>query len=434
MNIINLIYSDLPDADNYFLLSHKTENEDSLCKTQNKNLQHSVLQQMESIAHSDTIKSIEDACIMSRRSAIYCIPESAGSDCQDGNPDKSSYVSCFYRLLQTIPVYVVTTEMSGKIISLPSNKTENIEIPNCHELIHLDKNLSEALLPKRFEEFKRQEKIDIKQDFEHLPPYHKTRDGKLSYEIFDFLGMYQCKKSGDKSDYWDISNFHPQIFIWIDNIYEEISKKEGHGNPQDFYLLFAQVVFHELMHALMDCYDETTANPGIDRIFSLEEEPIAEALSIKLMKKEWQYTDCCNRDLFKERIRPWLYYLYKVYDEDESLLTALTAWIIIKTQYDYIDKDLLIRWLKCMDKDNLEEAYSEELEDAENVIREIVDSKKLKNYVDPIKDEKINNMFSILQDCSFPHDQPANCHIFIDRFRHQYLKALTLKLALSNQI
>ena len=87
-----------------------------------------------------------------------------------------------------------------------------------------------------------------------------------------------------------------------------------------------------------------------------------------------------------------------------------------------------------MDKDNLEEAYSEELEDAENVIRDIVDSKKLKNYVDPIKDEKINNMFSILQDCSFLHDQPANCHIFIDRFRHQYLKALTLKLALSNQI
>jgi hypothetical protein len=87
-----------------------------------------------------------------------------------------------------------------------------------------------------------------------------------------------------------------------------------------------------------------------------------------------------------------------------------------------------------MDKDNLEEAYSEELEDAENATREIVDSKKLKNYVDPIYDDKINNMFSILQDCSFHHDQPADWHIFIDRFRHQYLKALTLKLALSNQI
>lgn len=124
------------------------------------------------------------------------------------------------------------------------------------------------------------------------PPVSKLKNVCV-HQISDLLGAYQ---SGYPFKLGRPSLYKPRIFIWLDKIWD-YTHRDDIGDPlaeERFYALLAQVVLHELMHALMDVNQDPDYRKNVERspfnyhtsqLYRLREESLAEALSLVLVRE-----------------------------------------------------------------------------------------------------------------------------------------------------
>ena len=159
-------------------------------------------------------------------------------------------------------------------------------------------------------------------------------------------GFIQAQASSIHS-FEDVSE-HCSIFLWVDHIYD-ISKKND--NPS-FEALFTFVLLHELMHLMMDVFDETKF--GINGAGNLKdlgqlygyfrEESLANALALYLC-------DATGNDALVYSILNYFvegqttpYQTGLLYIEKDLLKKAVTNWMKCK-KGKYLTKELAKEWL-----------------------------------------------------------------------------------------
>ena len=183
--------------------------------------------------------------------------------------DKSK---CIYQLLNSVNIYLVSSKMRGdKTIDgreIPSDTVKSIVLSK--------KELHDNIANEKFEKANERGKLN---NAVRLGCYIRDTERYFAGE-----GFIQAQASSIHS-FEDVSK-HCSIFLWVDHIYD-ISKKND--NPS-FEALFTFVLLHELMHLMMDVFDETKF--GINGAGNLEdlgqlygyfrEESLANALALYL--------------------------------------------------------------------------------------------------------------------------------------------------------
>lgn len=248
--------------------------------------------------------------------------------------DIESGATCIYQLLNSVNIYLVSSKMCGDKTSdereIPSDTVESIVLSK--------KELHNNIANKKFEEANKRGKLN---NAVRLGCY--IRDTK---RYFASEGFIQAKASSIHS-FEDVSE-HCSIFLWVDNIYD-ISKKND--NPS-FEALFTFVLLHELMHLMMDVFDETKF--GINGAGNLEdlgqlygyfrEESLANALALYLC-------DATRNDALVYSILDYFvegqttpYQTGLLYIEKDLLKKAVTNWMKCK-KGKYLTKQLAKEWL-----------------------------------------------------------------------------------------
>ena len=230
--------------------------------------------------------------------------------------DKSK---CIYQLLNSVNIYLVSSKMCG-------GKTfDEREIPSdtVKSIVLSKKELHDNIANEKFEEANKRGKLN---NAVRLGCY--IRDTK---RYFAGEGFIQAKASSIHS-FKDVSE-HCSIFLWVDHIYD-ISKKND--NPS-FEALFTFVLLHELMHLMMDVFDETKFRiygegnlKNLGQLYGyFREESLANALALYLC-------DATRNDALVYSILD-----YFVEGQTTPYQTGLL----------YIEKDLfkkaVINWMKC---------------------------------------------------------------------------------------
>ena len=248
--------------------------------------------------------------------------------------DIESGATCIYQLLNSVNIYLVTHTLCGDKTSdereIPSDKVRSINLDK--------KELHDNIANKKFEEANKRGKLN---NAVRLGCY--IRDTK---RYFASEGFIQAKASSIHS-FEDVSE-HCSIFLWVDNIYD-ISKKND--NPS-FEALFTFVLLHELMHLMMDVFDETKF--GINGAGNLKdlgqlygyfrEESLANALALYLC-------DATRNDALVYSILDYFvegqttpYQTGLLYIEKDLLKKAVTNWMKCK-KGKYLTKQLAKEWL-----------------------------------------------------------------------------------------
>ena len=152
------------------------------------------------------------------------------------NIDKSQ---CIYELLNSVNIYFVNSEMCG-------GKTfdERVIPSDTVWSINLDKK--ELHKDIENEEF---EKANIREKVEAIRLGCYKRDTERY-----FAGEGSKSMNGSVISSFDDVNKHCSIFLWIDHIYKTSNKYKN--NNISFEALLTFVLLHELMHLMMDVFDE----------------------------------------------------------------------------------------------------------------------------------------------------------------------------------
>lgn len=245
--------------------------------------------------------------------------------------DKSK---CISQLLNSVNIYLVSSKMCGdKTIDgreIPSDTVKSIVLSK--------KELHDNIANEKFEEANERGKLN---NAVRLGCY--IRDTK---RYFAGEGFIQAKASSIHS-FKDVSE-HCSIFLWVDHIYD-ISKKND--NPS-FEALFTFVLLHELMHLMMDVFDETKF--GIYGAGNLKylgqlygyfrEESLANALALYLC-------DATRNDALVYSILDYFvegqttpYQTGLLYIEKVLLKKAVINWMKCKKD-KYLTKELAKEWL-----------------------------------------------------------------------------------------
>ena len=248
--------------------------------------------------------------------------------------DINSGATCIYQLLNSVNIYLVTHTLCGDKTSdereIPSDKVRSINLDK--------KELHDNIANKKFKEAN--ERVELNNAV-RLGCY--IRDTK---RYFAGEGFIQAKASSIHS-FEDVSE-HCSIFLWVDHIYD-ISKKND--NPS-FEALFTFVLLHELMHLMMDVFDETEF--GINGAGNLKdlgqlygyfrEESLANALALYLC-------DATRNDALVYSILDYFvegqttpYQTGLLYIEKDLLKKAVTNWMKCK-KGKYLTKQLAKEWL-----------------------------------------------------------------------------------------
>lgn len=245
--------------------------------------------------------------------------------------DKSK---CISQLLNSVNIYLVSSKMCGdKTIDgreIPSDTVKSIALSK--------KELHDNIANKKFK--KANERVELNNAV-RLGCY--IRDTK---RYFAGEGFIQAQASSIHS-FEDVSK-HCSIFLWVDHIYN-ISKKND--NPS-FEALFTFVLLHELMHLMMDVFDETKF--GINGAGNLKnlgqlygyfrEESLANALALYLC-------DATRNDALVYSILDYFvegqttpYQTGLLYIEKDLLKKAVTNWMKCKKD-KCLTKELAKEWL-----------------------------------------------------------------------------------------
>ena len=247
--------------------------------------------------------------------------------------DKSK---CIYQLLDSVNIYLVSSKMCG-------DKTiDGREIPSGSDtvksIVLSKKELHDNIANKKFAKANERGKLN---NAVRLGCY--IRDTK---RYFASEGFIQAKASSIHS-FEDVSE-HCSIFLWVDNIYD-ISKKND--NPS-FEALFTFVLLHELMHLMMDVFDETKFRiygegnlKNLGQLYGyFREESLANALALYLC-------DATRNDALVYSILDYFvegqttpYQTGLLYIEKDLLKKAVTNWMKCK-KGKYLTKELAKEWL-----------------------------------------------------------------------------------------
>lgn len=275
------------------------------------------------------IKKIIEGCILS--DYIDTIYNNLSKKIIIKDFDKSK---CIYQLLNSVNIYLVSSKMCG-------DKTfDGREIPSdtVKSIVLSKKELHDNIANEKFKEANERGKLN---NAVRLGCY--IRDTK---RYFAGEGFIQAQTSSIHS-FEDVSE-HCSIFLWVDHIYN-ISKKND--NPS-FEALFTFVLLHELMHLMMDVFDETEF--GINGAGNLEdlgqlygyfrEESLANALALYLC-------DATRNDALVYSILNYFvegqttpYQTGLLYIEKDLLKKAVTNWMKCK-KGKYLTKQLAKEWL-----------------------------------------------------------------------------------------
>ena len=152
--------------------------------------------------------------------------------------DIKSGATCIYQLLNSVNIYLVTHTLCGDKTSdereIPSDTVKSIVLSK--------KELHDNIANKKFKKANERGKLN---NAVRLGCYIRDTERYFAGE-----GFIQAQASSIHS-FEDVSK-HCSIFLWVDHIYD-ISKKND--NPS-FEALFTFVLLHELMHLMMDVFDE----------------------------------------------------------------------------------------------------------------------------------------------------------------------------------
>lgn len=248
--------------------------------------------------------------------------------------DIKSGATCIYQLLNSVNIYLVTHTLCGDKTSdereIPSDKVRSINLDK--------KELHDNIANKKFKEAN--ERVELNNAV-RLGCY--IRDTK---RYFAGEGFIQAKASSIHS-FKDVSE-HCSIFLWVDHIYD-ISKKND--NPS-FEALFTFVLLHELMHLMMDVFDETKFGiygagnlKNLGQLYGyFREESLANALALYLC-------DATRNDALVYSIlghfvqnQTTPYQTGLLYIEKDLLKKAVTNWMKCKKD-KCLTKELAKEWL-----------------------------------------------------------------------------------------
>ena len=248
--------------------------------------------------------------------------------------DIKSGATCIYQLLNSVNIYLVTHTLCGDKTSdereIPSDTVKSIVLSK--------KELHDNIANEKFKEANERGKLN---NAVRLCCYIRDTERYFAGE-----GFIQAQASSIHS-FEDVSE-HCSIFLWVDHIYD-ISKKND--NPS-FEALFTFVLLHELMHLMMDVFDETKF--GIYGAGNLKylgqlygyfrEESLANALALYLC-------DATRNDALVYSILDYFvegqttpYQTGLLYIEKDLLKKAVTNWMKCK-KGKYLTKQLAKEWL-----------------------------------------------------------------------------------------
>ena len=248
--------------------------------------------------------------------------------------DIKSGATCIYQLLNSVNIYLVTHTLCGDKTSdereIPSDTVKSIVLSK--------KELHDNIANEKFEKANERGKL---KNAVRLGCYIRDTERYFAGE-----GFIQAQASSIHS-FEDVSK-HCSIFLWVDHIYD-ISKKND--NPS-FEALFTFVLLHELMHLMMDVFDETKF--GIYGAGNLKylgqlygyfrEESLANALALYLC-------DATRNDALVYSILDYFvegqttpYQTGLLYIEKDLLKKAVTNWMKCK-KGKYLTKQLAKEWL-----------------------------------------------------------------------------------------
>ena len=245
--------------------------------------------------------------------------------------DINSGATCIYQLLNSVNIYLVTHTLCGDKTSdereIPSDKVRSINLDK--------KELHNKIENEEFD------KANEREEVEAVPLGCYKRDTERY-----FAGEGIKSVNGSVISSFDDVNKHCSIFLWIDHIHD------ASNNHVSFEALLTFVLLHELMHLMMDVFDETEF--GINGAGNLKdlgqlygyfrEESLANALALYLC-------DATRNDALVYSILNYFvegqttpYQTGLLYIEKDLLKKAVTNWMKCK-KGKYLTKQLAKEWL-----------------------------------------------------------------------------------------
>ena len=245
--------------------------------------------------------------------------------------DIESGATCIYQLLNSVNIYLVTHTLCGDKTSdereIPSDKVRSINLDK--------KELHNKIENEEFEEANKREKVEAVR----LGCYKRDTERY-------FAGEGSKSMNGSVISSFDDVSKHCSIFLWIDHIHD------ASNNHVSFEALLTFVLLHELMHLMMDVFDETEF--GINGAGNLKdlgqlygyfrEESLANALALYLC-------DATGNDALVYSILDYFvegqttpYQTGLLYIEKDLLKKAVINWMKCK-KGKYLTKELAKEWL-----------------------------------------------------------------------------------------
>ena len=226
--------------------------------------------------------------------------------------DIKSGATCIYQLLNSVNIYLVTHTLCGDKTSdereIPSDKVRSINLDK--------KELHNKIENEEFDKANEREEVEAvllgcyKRDTERY-----------------FAGEGIKSVNGSVISSFDDVNKHCSIFLWIDHIHD------ASNNHVSFEALLTFVLLHELMHLMMDVFDENEFGiigegnlKDLGQLYGyFREESLANALALHLCdstgNKALAYsilehfvqnqtipyqTGLLYKDLFEKAVKNWM--------------------------------------------------------------------------------------------------------------------------------
>ena len=265
------------------------------------------------------------------------------------NIEKSKFI---YQLLNSVNIYFVKSEMcGGKTFDekdIPSDTVSSIVLEKG--------DLHSSISNEDFEKANKRENID---KAVCLGTYRRDEKRYFAGEGANNVNGSAISSFGDVSE-------HCSIFLWVDHIYESSDNK-----GISFEALLTFVLLHELMHLMMDVFDET--NFGIKGEGNLKdlgqlygyfrEESLANALALYL----------CNATGKESLVYPILDYFVQsqtipyqigtLYTKKGILKKAVNNWMACKKGI-FLTKQLAKEWLLEVTTESPSQSVLTRIEDA----------------------------------------------------------------------
>ena len=245
--------------------------------------------------------------------------------------DIKSGATCIYQLLNSVNIYLVTHTLCGDKTSdereIPSDKVRSINLDK--------KELHNKIENEEFDKANEREEVEAvllgcyKRDTERY-----------------FAGEGLKSMNGSVISSFDDVSKHCSIFLWIDHIHD------ASNNHVSFEALLTFVLLHELMHLMMDVFDENEFGiigegnlKDLGQLYGyFREESLANALALYLC-------DATGNDALVYSILDYFvegqttpYQTGLLYIEKVLLKKAVINWMKCK-KGKYLTKELAKEWL-----------------------------------------------------------------------------------------